>query len=254
MAQSEFKNVLDLVKNINNLKLNLNNQNLNFKNYTRNNKYITFTNQSGLDVNISVNEIKNQYNKKYLLDNEQDESSIDTSIFNNSAIRNNNFNNFSSTSVLNRNDSETSDMSLKNSKKFTGGSKNNEFSSTSNNFASNLNRDDSETSDMSLRNSKKLIGGNNFELTSSLEISDLNINESDNDSVRYSENRDSSTLNSITELDEFKKNYQIGGSDKFQAEFFKQINNQNGGNQNNSIKNNNKKYEINSSSTSSICE
>jgi hypothetical protein len=160
-------------------------------------------------------------------------------------------NNFASN--LNRDDSETSDMSLRNTK-FTGGSKNNEFSSTSNNFASNLNRDDSETSDMSLRNSKKLIGGNNFELTSSLEISDLNINESDNDSVRYSENRDSSTLNSITELDEFKKNYQIGGSDKFQAEFFKQINNQNGGNQTNSIKNNNKKYEINSSSTSSICE
>ena len=58
MVQSDFKNTIDLIKNINKLQLNFNNQNLSFKEYSKNSKYITFTNQSGTDVNVSLDELR----------------------------------------------------------------------------------------------------------------------------------------------------------------------------------------------------
>ena len=64
MVQSDFKNTIDLIKNINGLQLNFNNQNLSFKQYSKNSKHITFTNQSGMDVNIPLEELNNQYKKE----------------------------------------------------------------------------------------------------------------------------------------------------------------------------------------------
>jgi hypothetical protein len=79
MVHSDLKNTIDLIKNINGLQLNFNNQNLIFKQFIRNSKYITFTNQSGVDVNLSIDDLNNKYKKKYNIDSE---NSVDTSIFN----------------------------------------------------------------------------------------------------------------------------------------------------------------------------
>jgi len=64
MVHSDLKNTIDLIKNINGLQLNFNGQNLSFKQYSKNSKHITFTNPIGIDVNVSLDELNNQYKKK----------------------------------------------------------------------------------------------------------------------------------------------------------------------------------------------
>ena len=177
MVHSDLKNTIDLIKNINGLQLNFNNQNLSFKQYSRNSKNITFTNQLGMDVNVSLEELNNQYKKKYTITNE---SSVDTSIFNskNKGLIGGN-EDISATSVsymskINNNNisnSLTSDSSLKNNSLKTnsilvGG--NEEISQTSDSYMSKINNNisNSLTSDSSLKknNSFKinsiLVGGN----------------------------------------------------------------------------------------------
>lgn len=300
MVHSDLKNTIDLIKNINGLQLNFNNQNLSFKQYSRNNKHITFTNQSGMDVNIPLEELNNQYKKKYTITNE---SSVDTSIFNskNKALIGGN-EEISATSVSfmskinndNISNSLTSDSSFKNNSLKTnsilvGGEE--EISETSTSYMSKINNyniTNSLTSDSSIKsNTSKtsgfLVGGNNNELSitsieeaSAFETESLStlkseeilkgggkevnntfvtINledfrnnlKSDNlnsDTVNY---QSSSTLNSLTELKDMS-------SQVSDTAAINKILRQNGGGNSFFMKNNTKSYNINSSSTSSVCE
>lgn len=261
MINSDLKNTIDLIKNINGLQLNFNNQNLNFKQYSKNSKYITFTNQSGIDVNVPIEDLKNQYNKKYTIDME---SSVDTSIFNSSKNKN------------------TEEYNIKN---LHGGNSYGEISSTSNSFMSKINNNiaDSLTSNSSLlrsqsselsetsinslvggnieeysitsleetsvfeSDSRMQKGGNNEDINSSISINldNLKINQSETDSVNYNS---SSTLNSLTEIRNYTKNDNLADS-KILNKFLKQS-----GGGNNVYNSELKSYNINSSSTSSVCE
>ena len=266
MINSDLKNTIDLIKNINGLQLNFNNQNLNFKQYSKNSKYITFTNQSGMDVNVPIEDLKNQYNKKYTIDME---SSVDTSIFNSSKNK------------------TTEEYNIKNlhGGNLHGGNSYGEISSTSNSFMSKINNNiaDSLTSNSSLlksqsseisetsinslvggnieeysitsldetsvfeSDSRMQKGGNNEDINSSISINldNLKINQSDTDSVNYNS---SSTLNSLTEIRNYTKNDNFADS-KILNKFLKQ-----GGGGNNLYNSELKSYNINSSSTSSVCE
>jgi hypothetical protein len=311
MVQSDFKNTIDLIKNINGLQLNFNNQNLSFKQYSKNSKHITFTNQSGMDVNISLEELNNQYKKKYTITNE---SSVDTSIFNlkNKALLGGNEDikdSISATSVslmskINNNNitnSLTSDSSINNNSLITNsilvGGNNEEISETSASYMSKINNyniTNSLTSDSSLKsNSSKtsmfLVGGNNedfsvtsLEEASAFETESLSIlnseellkgggeeilkggsnatnntftinleeirnklksNNSNSDTVKY---QSSSTLNSLTEFKDMSSQASDTG-------VLNKLFRQSGGG-NTFINNNTKSYNINSSSTSSVCE
>ena len=304
MVHSDLKNTIDLIKNINKLQLNFNNQNLSFKEYSKNSKYITFTNQSGTDVNVSLDELRNQYKSKYRIDNE---SSVDTSIFNlNKNLNGGNMseefsstsNNFMSkinnvsNSFVGGNNKEYSETSNSTFLK----SKNSELSSTSINSLVGGNNEFSETSNSTFLKSKNselsatsinsLFGGNNneFSITSldeasvfdsesefnnilkggkiddisstiSIPFDKLKLNLSETDSINY---RDSSTLNSLSEI----KNYNKNNINDYKVldKLLKQNGGANNSNTNNSNTNksytNNftKSYNINSSSTSSICE
>jgi len=194
MSHSELKNTIDLIKNINGLQLNYGNQNLSFKNYSKNNKFITFTNQSGSDVNVPLEELNNQYKKKYTISNA---SSVDTSIFNSKNKKlvggNEDFSATSSSfaskinilqgggisqtsedfmSKINKedvNNSLTSDSSLNesaNNNSILKGGKNDTISQTSEDNMSKINKEDvnnSLTSDSSLKSntSSFLVGGKN---------------------------------------------------------------------------------------------
>ena len=300
MVHSDLKNTIDLIKNINGLQLNFNNQNLTFKHFTRNSKFITFTNHSGIDVNLSIDELNNKYKKKYTIDSE---NSIDTSIFNSNKNKNKNlkegnqFNDISSTSnsfmsKLNNNLSNSNKNSEEyNFKKLKGGNQFSDMSATSNSFMSKLNNnsDDSLTSNslnlpsatsnsfMSKINdnivdsvtSNTFVGGNinetnliSLDETSifedsisqkggynedvntiiSIDLDNLKINRTDKDTVNYSSN---STLNSLSEIN---KNNEFSDS-KILNKFLKQ----NGGGKN-LVNSGFKTYNINSSSTSSVCE
>jgi hypothetical protein len=299
MVHSDLKNTIDLIKNINGLQLNFNNQNLNFKQYSRNSKYITFTNQEGIDVNIPLEELNNQYKKKYIISNE---SSIDTSIFNSKnkvLIGGNQEISATSASFMSKIDNNnitnslTSDFSLKKNSLKTNTTlfgENDDISDTSASFMSKINNDNianSLTSDSSLKsNSSKtsvfLVGGNNedygstsYEEASAFETESLSIlknkeilkgggedfnntfvtinlerirnqlknDNSKSDTVNY---ESSSTLNSLSEFNNMSNQVsdtvainkflgQRGGGNSFQL-------------------NNTKSYNINSSSTSSVCE
>ena len=310
MVHSDFKNTIDLIKNINGLQLNFNNQNLSFKQYSKNSKHITFTNQSGMDVNIPLEELNNQYKKKYTITNE---SSVDTSIFNlkNKALLGGNEDikdNISATSVsfmskINNNitNSLTSDSSINNNSLKTNsilvGGNNEDISETSASYMSKINNyniTNSLTSDSSLKsNSSKtsmfLVGGNNedfsvtsLEEASAFETESLSIlnseenlkgggeeilksgsnatnntftinleeirnklksNNSNSDTVKY---QSSSTLNSLTEFKDMSSQASDTG-------VLNKLFRQSGGG-NTFINNNTKSYNINSSSTSSVCE
>ena len=309
MNLEELKNTIDLIKNINGLQINFNNQNLSFKNYTRNSKNITFTNKHGMDVNVSIDELNNQYKKKYTISNS---SSVDTSIFNsknkvlvggndelsatslsfNSKLNDENFANSltSNSSIQN---------SLKKNKVLVGG--NDDLSVTSLSFNSKLNDENfanSLTSDSSIHNSLKknkvlvggkddlsetsyssktsffLVGGNNvddkYSITSLDEasafetesISSLNNNNILNGGAlnNFSTDNESNNINKTfisINLDDIKiKNSNVETSSTLNSALnlkdnYNEDNNfflkQNGGA-------NNYKYNINSSSTSSICE
>ena len=212
MVHSDLKNTIDLIKNINKLQLNFNNQNLSFKEYSKNSKYITFTNQSGTDVNVSLDELRNQYKSKYRIDNE---SSVDTSIFN-----------------LNKN--------------LNGGNMSEEFSSTSNNFMSKINnvsnsfvggnnKEYSETSNSTFLKSKNselsstsinsLVGGNNefsetsnstFLKSKNSELSATSINSLLGGNKEYSETSNSTFLKSKnSELSATSINSLVGGNNEF---------------------------------------
>jgi len=298
MVHSDLKNTIDLIKNINGLQLNFNNQNLNFKQYSRNSKYITFTNQAGIDVNVPLDDLNNQYKKKYIISNE---SSVDTSIFNskNKSLGGGNEDiSATSASFMSKikNDniavSLTSDLLIKsNSSKtsvFLVGGNNEDNSATSTSFMSKINNDDignsltsnsSQNSNLS-NTSIFLVGGNNedlsptsYEEASAFESESLSKNEklvgggseninnkfvsinlndirnkiknedSRSDTINY---ESSSTLNSITELKHMSN--QVSDSVPLNK-----LLKQNGGG-NSSFINNNKSYNINSSSTSSVCE
>ena len=142
MVHSDFKNTIDLIKNINGLQLNFNNQNLNFKQYSKNSKHITFTNQSGMDVNIPLEELNNQYKKKYTISNE---SSIDTSIFNSK-----------NKALIGGNDDIKDDISA------TSVSY---MSKINNNNITNSLTSDSSVKSNSLKTNSILVGGNNEEIS-----------------------------------------------------------------------------------------
>jgi hypothetical protein len=327
MVHSDLKNTIDLIKNINELQLNFNNQNLIFKQFIRNSKYVTFTNQSGVDVNLSIEDINNKYKKKYSIDSE---NSIDTSIFNSnknlkggnklsdmSATSNsfmsklNNKSNLSLTSEdydnKNLNGGNFTDdmsatsnsfMSKLNNNNFntslTSDSDNNlnEISATSNSFMSKINNNlnDSLTSstmyggsinesNLSLEEasvfedtvsqkggySKNNISNfDNSEVNSifegslsqkggyeediksiiSINLDNLKLNKSDKDSVNYSNSN--STLNSISDISKMN-------SDISDSKILNKILKQNGGGSN-LVSTGFRTYNINSSSTSSICE
>ena len=242
MVHSDLKNTIDLIKNINGLQLNFNNQNLSFKNYLRNSKYITFTNQSGTDINVSIDELNNQYKKKYIISNA---SSVDTSIFNskNKALVGGN-EEFSATSasfaskinkglVANSLTSDSFNNSLrKNNSKLVGGSKDEiNQSQTSDDNLSKINKDDvnnSLTSDLSLINSSKknnslrknnsiLAGGSKDEFSLS-QTSDDNLSKINKDDVNNSLTSDLSLINSSKKNNFLRKNNSIfagGAKDEF---------------------------------------
>jgi hypothetical protein len=263
MIYSDLKNTIDLIKNINGLQLNFNNQNLTFKQYSRNSKYITFTNQSGLDINVPLDELNNQYKKKYTISNE---SSVDTSIFNskNKTLVGGN-DDISSTSASfiskinndNIRNSLTSDSSLisnlSKTSVFLQGGNNEEFSATSFEEASAF-----ETESLSTFKGEELLGGNyddnlegggeeinNTFMTINLEEirNNLRNDRLTSDTVNY---QSSSTLNSLTEFKDMSN--QVSDT----AVINKLLQQTGGGN--NLFVNNNKIYNINSSSTSSVCE
>ena len=325
MSHSDLKNTIDLIKNINGLQLNYGNQNLSFKNYSKNNKFITFTNQGGMDINVPLDELNNQYKKKYTISNA---SSVDTSIFNskNKKIVGGN-EDFSATSssyaskiniLQGGGVSQTSDdMSQLNNKNFNNsilkGGKNDTISQTSEDNMSKINKEDvnnSLTSDSSLKSntSSFLVGGKNnndteysmtsldeasafeTESISSIKNTENNLkggyDEFSSDDMKAKGGYDE-TLTSDTDnvnktfislnLDELKNNF---NSDTINSDTIKynnstlnslsEFNNlsiqasetgalniltrQSGGGNNTNNTTFTKSYNINSSSTSSICE
>ena len=229
MSHSDLKNTIDLIKNINGLQLNYGNQNLSFKNYSKNNKFITFTNQSGLDVNVPLDELNNQYKKKYTISNA---SSVDTSIFNSKNKKlvegNEDFSATSSSFASKINIlqggavSQTSDvMSQINKKDFNNsilkGGKNNNISQTSEDNMSKINKEDvnnSLTSDSSLNDSVKknnsiLKGGKNDNISQTSEDNMSKINKEDANNLLTSD----SSLKSNT------SSFLVGGKNKNDAEY-----------------------------------
>lgn len=157
MVHSDLKNTIDLIKNINELQLNFNNQNLVFKQFIRNSKYITFTNQSGVDVNLLIDDINNKYKKKYNIDSE---NSVDTSIFNsNKNLKGGNdisLNSNNSMSKINNNLNNSLTSNLSNS-----------LSTTSNSFISKLNNKLSDSLTSEVYSNTNLNGGNINDMNSS---------------------------------------------------------------------------------------
>jgi hypothetical protein len=262
MVHSDLKNTIDLIKNINGLQLNFNNQNLSFKQYSKNSKHITFTNQSGVDVNISIDDLNNQYKKKYVVSNV---SSVDTSIFNSknkalvggnddvsatsasfiSKINNNNVaNSLTSDSSLISNDSKTSSF-------LVGGNDEN-FSDTSFEEASVFETDTQtilNNDNIKTNANENLKGGgednnNTFEIINLENIrNELNYDNNKSDTVNY---ESSLTLNSLSEFKDMTSSVN-------EASILNKVLRQNGGS--NTFNNNyTKSYNINSSSTSSVCE
>jgi hypothetical protein len=260
MVHSDLKNTIDLIKNINGLQLNFNGQNLSFKQYSKNSKHITFTNPIGIDVNVSLDELNNQYKKKYSVESE---SSVDTSIFNSNKNKDEyNLNGGNMTNEISA--TSTSFMSKINNNNFTA-----------NSLTSNSSLLSSQSSVMSATSYNSLVGGNveEFSMTSldetsvfetevnaqqggynedansviSINLNDFKMNLSETDSVNYN-SASNSTLNSLTECNNYSKNNNISDS-KILNKFLRQSG---GGNSN--IVSGFRTYNINSSSTSSVCE
>jgi hypothetical protein len=231
MSHSDLKNTIDLIKNINGLQLNYSNQNLSFKNYSKNSKFITFTNQGGIDVNVPLDDLNNQYKKKYTISNA---NSVDTSIFNskNKKLVGGN-EDFSATSasfaskinnsfLQSGNISQTSDDIIQvNKEDFNNsilkGGKNDTISQTSDNNMSKINKEDinnSLTSDSSIYDSAKknnsiLKGGKNDTIS---QTSDNNMSKINKDDINNS-------LTSESSLKSNTSSFLVGGKNNNNTEY-----------------------------------